>query len=101
MNKPSPTTVVGSNYVRRVLNLSPSQLSRAITAAKIEPIGQLSDAANGAYIFDRETIDRLAVASSVGARTCTCPEFDDSSDGPNDHADSCRTCSVHGTAVKS
>lgn len=38
---------------------------------------------------------------SVGARTCTCPEFDDSSDGPNDHADSCRTCSVHGTAVKS
>jgi len=101
MNKPSPTTVVGSNYVRRVLNLSPSQLSRAIAAGEIEPIGQLSDAANGAYIFDRETIDRLAVASKAVARTCTCPEFDDSSDGPNDHADSCRTCSVHGTAVKS
>lgn len=65
INHPTPANVVGSAYVRRVLGLSAAGLSRAIAAGEIEPIGQLSDAANGAYIFDRETIDRLAAASKA------------------------------------
>ena len=37
--------------------------------------------------------------STYLATVCTCPEFDEEYDGPSDHADACRDCPKHGTAI--